>query len=241
MNKVYGTTNYSKFSILPMNREIKSAHVQTMADSIKKMGVIRPAVCVETDMVEGVKKRYIIDGQHMAKALESLSMKIPYILITVESEEDLVEQMGLLNSTSKSWVLGDYVNAYKTLKPSYKTLFKLRNLYNMEYGILAGLGSLDITYDTATGSTAIKDGSFKITNIKFEQQCKDLNQIFSEIKGINYWLKRKFFRAFVATEGGYNLPKIKVNIKKHKKQLEVMGVEDESLKFIRMKVFGLAK
>lgn len=241
MNKVNSTANYSKFSILPMNREIKSAHVQTMADSIKKMGVIRPAVCVETDLVEGSKKRYIIDGQHMAKALEGMGMKIPYILITVDSEEDLVEQMGLLNSTSKSWVLGDYVNAYKTLKPSYKTLFKLRNLYNMEYGILAGLGSLDITYDTAVGSTAIKDGSFKINNPKFEKQCKDLHEIFSEIKGINYWLKRKFFRAFVATEDGYDLPKIKANVKKHKKQLEVMGIEDESLKFIRTKVFDLKK
>jgi hypothetical protein len=62
MNRVLTTSSYKKFSLLPMNREIQSKHVETMIASVKDMGIIRPVVCCETNMIEGTKKLYIVDG-----------------------------------------------------------------------------------------------------------------------------------------------------------------------------------
>ena len=39
--------NINKFSILPMNREIDSKHVQKMIKSLNLMGVIRPVLLVK--------------------------------------------------------------------------------------------------------------------------------------------------------------------------------------------------
>ena len=68
--KIKHTTNYSTFSILPMNRGVDSKHVQKMISSIRKMGVLRCVITTTTNIIEGVNKTYIIDGQHLATALE---------------------------------------------------------------------------------------------------------------------------------------------------------------------------
>ena len=44
------TTNYKMFSILPMNREIKSEHVEKLVKSIRTMGIIRPVIICKTDV-----------------------------------------------------------------------------------------------------------------------------------------------------------------------------------------------
>jgi hypothetical protein len=224
-----------------MNREIQSKHVETMIASVKDMGIIRPVVCCETNMIEGTKKLYIVDGQHLCTALEAIGETVPYIKIEASSELDLVKKMGHLNSTSKSWVLADYVNAFKMLIPDYMKLLKLRNLYNLEYASLAALGATNAGWDSAKGTVKLKKGEFKITNKDFEKHCKDLSTIYSWLDDVHYQLKKKFLRTLIATEGTYDMKKIEANVKKHKKSLELMGVEDESLKFIRTKIFGMKK
>ena len=89
--KVKHTTNYSKFAVLPMNRGIDSKHVQKMIASIRKMGVLRCVIACTTNIIEGEEKTYIIDGQHLATALEREGQPIPYVVIDSTSEEDFVE------------------------------------------------------------------------------------------------------------------------------------------------------
>ena len=50
------TTNYKMFSILPMNREIRSEHVEKLVKSIRTMGIIRPVIICKTDVLEGEMK-----------------------------------------------------------------------------------------------------------------------------------------------------------------------------------------
>ena len=65
---IKNTTNYKMFSILPMNREIRSEHVEKLVKSIRTMGIIRPVIICKTDVIEGEMKNYIVDGQHLATA-----------------------------------------------------------------------------------------------------------------------------------------------------------------------------
>jgi hypothetical protein len=72
-----------------MNRAIDSKHVQKMIASLRLQGCLRAIICCKTNIIEGEWKIYIIDGQHIATALEREGQPIPYIEIEIDSEEDL--------------------------------------------------------------------------------------------------------------------------------------------------------
>ena len=156
--KVKHTNSYSKFSVLPMNRGIDSKHVQKMITSIRKMGVLRCVIACTTNIIEGEWKTYIIDGQHLATALEREGQPIPYVEITVDSEEDLIEKMAYLNNSSKSWDLMNYINAWKMIRPDYMKLFKWKNMYDIEITMLAAIGVNSSSFKFSTGT--IKTGEF---------------------------------------------------------------------------------
>ena len=109
------TKNYSMFSLLPMNREINPKHVEKMLMSLNAVGCIRDVIVVTTKAFEGVKKNYIIDGQHLYTALVRENLPISYRTLNITKVDDVVKAMAGLNNSSKSWNLMDYVNAYKVV------------------------------------------------------------------------------------------------------------------------------
>jgi hypothetical protein len=235
--KISTTKNYKRFSLLPMNREIMSRHAERMAESIQIMGVIRPVVCCETTVLEGTKKLYILDGQHLFTGLQRLDMEIPWTKLKVTSELDIVKKMGLLNSSSKSWNLMDYVNAYKMYIPDYMQLFKLKNLYNIELSMLAAICGLNSSYDSGGGTNFLKEGKFKIVNKNPDEMCKKLSELFAVIPGIDHNLKRKIMRARLSRGNNYDHVKTIINMKKHKNTLEIMGSEHGTIEFLQKNVF----
>jgi hypothetical protein len=237
--KVKNTTDYSKFSILPMNRGIDSKHVQKMITSIRKMGVIRTVITTTTNIIEGQTKTYIIDGQHLATALEREGQPIPYIEISVESEEDLIEKMAYLNNSSKSWDLMNYINAWKMIRPDYMKLFKWKNMYDIEITMLAIIGVNNAGFRHNTSN--IKTGSFKITNPLAEQMCKDFNDIFLKIGMSDRAIKFQFLTAFMQAYGNYNHQKVIANIDKHLKTVKLMANGDDTSAYIRKTIFNLPK
>jgi tRNA A-37 threonylcarbamoyl transferase component Bud32 len=122
--KIKYANDYSKFAILPMNRAIDSKHVQKMIASMRKIGVVRTVITTTTNLIEGSMKTYIIDGQHLATALEREGLPIPYIERSIKSEEELIEIMAYMNNSSKSWDMMDFINAWKMIRPDYMKLFK---------------------------------------------------------------------------------------------------------------------
>lgn len=237
--KVKHATDYSKFDILPMNRAIDSKHVQKMITSIRKMGVIRTVITTTTNLIEGVTKTYVIDGQHLATALEREGQVIPYIEISVESEEDLIEKMAYLNNSSKSWDLMNYINAWKMIRPDYMKLFKWKNMYDIEITMLAiiGVNNAGFRYTTAS----IKTGDFKITNLLAEQMCKDFNDIFLKIGMSDRAVKFQFLTAFMQAYGNYNHQKVIANLDKHLKTVKLMANGDDTATYIRKTIFNLPK
>jgi hypothetical protein len=237
--KIKHTTDYSKFAILPMNRGVDSKHVQKMITSIRKMGVIRTVITTTTNIVEGVTKTYIIDGQHLATALEREGQPIPYIDVSVESEEDLIEKMAYLNNSSKSWDLMNYINAWKMIRPDYMKLFKWKNMYDIEITMLAIIGVNNAGFRHSTSS--IKTGEFKITNPLAEQMCKDFNDIFLKIGMSDRAIKFQFLTAFMQAYGNYNHQKVITNLDKHLKTVKLMANGDDTAAYIRKTIFNLPK
>lgn len=238
--KIRYATDYSKFSALPMNRDIDSKHVQKMITSIRKMGVIRCVITTTTDMIEGVKKTYIIDGQHLATALEREGKPIPYIEKTITDEEDLIDKMAFLNNSSKSWDLMNYINAWKMIRPDYMKLFKWKNMYDLEISMVACIATNmpSIRY----GTQPIKNGSFTITNAKAEEMCKAFNDIFLQIGMVERNVKFQFLNAFMAAYSStYNHAAVMKSIGTHMKTIKLMANGDETGAYIRKQIFKLPK
>ncbi len=237
--KVKLANDYSKFAVLPMNRGIDSKHVQKMISSIRLMGVVRPVVTTTTNVIEGEVKTYIIDGQHLATALEREGQPIPYIETEVTSEEDLIEKMAYLNNSSKSWDLMNYINAWKMIRPDYMKLFKWKNMYDIEITMLAAIGvnNAGIKYTTST----IKTGNFQITNSKAEEMCKAFNDIFLKIGMSDRSVKFQFLAAFLQAYGTYNHTRVMSNIEKHMKTVKLLTDGDSTGTYIRTKIFNLPK
>lgn len=237
--KIKHTTSYSKFSVLPMNRDIDSKHVQKMIASIRKMGVLRCVIACTTNIIEGVSKTYIIDGQHLATALEREGQPIPYIEIEIKSEADLIEKMAYLNNSSKSWDLMNYINAWKMIQPDYMKLFKWKNMYDIEITMLAAIGVNNAGIKHSTQS--IKTGDFRITNQNAEDMCKAFNDIFLKIGMSERSVKFQFLTAFLQAYGNYNHQKVIANLDKHLKTVKLMMNGDETATYIRRKIFNLPK
>jgi hypothetical protein len=237
--KIKHASDYSKFAVLPMNRGIDSKHVQKMIASVRTMGVIRPVITTTTNIIEGETKTYIIDGQHLATALEREGLAIPYIEIKVKTEEELILKMAYLNNSSKSWDLMNYINAWKMIRPDYMKLFKWKNMYDIEVTMLAilGVNNAAIKYSTST----VKTGDFKIVNPKAEEMCKAFNDIFLKIGMSDRAVKFQFLGAFMQAYGKYNHAKVMDNIDKHIKTVKLMATGEETGTYIRRKIFNLIK
>lgn len=237
--KIHYANDYSKFAILPMNRSIDSKHVQTMIASLREQGCVRAVQCCKTNLIEGIEKLYIIDGQHLATALEREGQPIPYIVRSIDSEEDLIRKMAYLNNSSKSWDLMNYINAWKMIRPDYMKLFKWKNMYDIEITMLAiiGVNNAAFKYNTR----AIKTGTFKITNPFAEQMCKDFNDIFLKIGMSDRAIKFQFLSAFMQAYGNYNHQQVIVNLDKHLKTVKLMANGDDTGAYIRKTIFNLPK
>jgi hypothetical protein len=238
--KIKHTTNYSNFSVLPMNRGIDSKHVQKMISSLRKQGCVRVVQCCKTSIIEGEEKLYIIDGQHLATALEREGQCIPYIETEITSEEDLIEKMAYLNNSSKSWDLMNFINAWKMIRPDYMKLFKWKNMYDIEITMLAMIGVNNSAIRYSTG--IIKTGQFQITNPQAEEMCKAFNDIFLKIGMADRAIKFQFLNAFLnAYDSSYNHVKIMTAIDKHLKAIKLMAIGNETGNFIRKQIFKLPK
>lgn len=237
--KIKNTTNYKTFSILPMNREIRSEHVEKLVKSIRTMGIIRPVIVCKTDVIEGEMKNYIVDGQHLATACEREKLSIPYVNITCTDEVDIVEKMGMLNNSSKSWALIDYVNAYKFCFNDYMKLLKFKNLYNLELNMVAALCTNH--YSVVSNSQSIRTGQFVITNKKAEQMCADFSEIFLMISNVSRSVKFSFLNGFMQSYGKINQKTIVNNLRRNIKQIKLISDNIEAAKYIRAKIFNLKK
>lgn len=222
----------TKFAFLAgVNRGITPQQVTKLAESINKMGVIRPVVVAWINFINGKKDLYIIDGQHLYLALLRMNAPIPYVELEINNKQELVETIALLNSSSKSWTMQDYVTAWSNLHPDYIKLNQYFQQYDFELNILASVLS---NQDVSGASTkTIKKGTFRI---KDESQAKvaldcmtDLFKIMD--RGSRYEIKylcSEYFK-FYRSAKNYNHQRFIQNIKKNKRKFDLATQESGKL------------
>jgi len=241
LKKIKFTKSYNQFYLLEgINRIPDPSHIQKMVSSIRAIGVIRPIICVKIKFLDGTFKLYIIDGQHLFKGLVAENLEIPYVIIESDDKIDLVNKMAMLNNSSKSWTLLNYVNAFKMYIPDYNTLFELRDRYNIEPLMLVSICTKG-TSSVVTGSQLLKSGNFKITNTEAQQMAKAFNDFFLKIGRADRWVKHQFLQVFMRAWSTYDHAKSLANLDKHIKTIKAMSDTGAAEAFISKNIFKLTK
>lgn len=232
--KWLGDNAKSTFAYLAgINRPIYPAQVTKLAESINKMGIIRPVIIAEIDFITGKKTKYIIDGQHLFNALIRNGMDIPYVTIAIKDKQDLVETIAKLNASSKNWCLLDYVLAWSSLIPDYVKLNHYYQVYDFDMGVLSSV-LLDTSSDGGNVVKKIKNGTFRIINekenVKLLDQLTDVLKIAPRMNRVeNRYLCREYIR-FSKTCPKYNHDKFMKNLEKNKEQFKFVTQEEGELK-----------
>lgn len=183
MLRVKGNQGFS--TLEGINRPIVPSHVTKMATSIESMGIIRPVVVAAVPFLKhGNTSLHIVDGQHLYHACIRLGIDIPYTEVTVNDTVHLIETLAMLNNSSKSWVLLDYITAWENVNPHFSQLRHYFNVYDLELLQIAelfhnGIISLNHTFNA---SRVIKNGTFEVRNEK--ENVLILDQITDVLKTV---------------------------------------------------------
>jgi len=131
LTKIWVTNNYSKFSLLPSNRDINGGKVKAITKSMEKKFLINPIMVNE--------KLQIIDGQHRFEASKKLSKLVYYYIISGYADSET----SLLNTNSSNWGIKDFVK-HRVINggESYKIYKRLQEVIPINptdlIGILSG-------------------------------------------------------------------------------------------------------
>jgi len=232
--KWLGDNAKSTFNYLAgINRPIYPAQVTKLAESINKMGVVRPVIIAEIDFITGKKTKYIIDGQHLFNALIRNGMEIPYVTINVKDKQDLVEVIAKLNASSKNWTLLDYITAWGSLIPDYVKLNHYFQVYDFDMGVLSSVLS-DLSTDGGNVVKKIKNGTFRVINEERNVQILDnLTDVLKIVPRMNRmenkYLCREYIK-FVKNCTKYNHSRFIKNLEKSKNKFILATQEDGKLK-----------
>lgn len=199
-----------------INREIIPSHVSKIAESIQTyQQIVRQVIVAKLSFLPNSGgKLYIIDGQHLYIACIRLKCDIPYeeILVEIKSLPELIEKIALLNTSSKSWTLENYIKTWAYYKTEYQVFLELFRRYNMERVILAELLHTGVVSAAATHSgkhtitKAIKTGKLRIVNqelaIKVLDYANDLRAITKDLGRIEQKLLISTIIEKIKADGG---------------------------------------
>jgi len=220
-----------------INRPIDPAQVTKLANSIDLIGLVRCIVVAKIKFIDGKLRSYIVDGQHLFNAMLRNNIPIEYVEIEVDNLSDLVEKIALLNASSKSWKLCDYILAWSSVNSDYKKLNKYFNIYDFELSVIASILSNNTLKITAGGSTIaqkIKKGEFKVVDEDFNiSVLNDLTDILKIIPRMNRFENRYVCSEYVnfrRTSGSsYNHKSFLKNLDKNKQKFILATQEQEKL------------
>jgi len=235
--KTLKTTGSKGFSVLAgINRAIVPSHVTKLANSLEKMGVVRPVVVSTIDFVDGSKKTYIIDGQHLYHALMRMSWDIPYTEIVIKDSVDLAEHLALLNASSKSWSMKDYITVWANVNKDYVKLNKYFNTYDIELNQLADVlmnNSCNANSNNVI-SRVIKRGEFKIDDEKrsvYLLNCvTDALKIIPRMDRLSNKMFISSFVNFINTCVKYDHAQFMSSLKVHKDKFKLSTQDQEEFK-----------
>ena len=122
------TDKYEIFHTLEFNRPVIKSHVKVIEESIKKWGFKGAIQVIKTDVIDGIMRYYILDGQHRLAACRRLNVKVAFQVTHLETKHKVVQFISDLNTSSKGWGTSQFLKVWGGLSiPEY---LKLRDVYN---------------------------------------------------------------------------------------------------------------
>ncbi len=217
-----------------INRGINPGQVTKLVKSFLTMGNLRPIIVAKLSFISGKVEHYIVDGQHAYNALLRLGWDIPYVVIEIKDKRELVETIALLNASSKTWSIKDYVTAWSSLVPDYVKLNRYFQIYDIELNIIASILSNTSSNNGSVISKKIKIGEFTIQD---EEKNVDILNGITDILKIIPRLNR-YENRFVCNEyvnfrrtagSSYNHKSFLKNLDKNKQKFILATHEQEQL------------
>lgn len=217
-----------------INRGINPGQVTKLVKSFLTMGNLRPIIVAKLSFITGKVEHFIIDGQHAYNALLRLGWDIPYVIIEIKDKRELVETIALLNASSKTWTIKDYVTAWASLSPDYVKLNRYFQIYDVELTIIAAILTNTSANSGAMITTKIKSGEFVIQD---EEKNVDILNGLTDILKIIPRLNR-YENRFVCSEyvnfrrtsgSSYNHKSFLKNLDKNKQKFILATHEQEQL------------
>lgn len=217
-----------------INRPISPNQVTKLAKSLSKMGCIRPLVVAKISFLTGKDEMYIIDGQHLFYALTRNNMDYPYVEVNISSKEELVENIALLNASSRSWKMEDYITSWGSIHENYKKLRNYFNTYDFDVSVLASILSNGGGITGSQINKKIKNGEFEICdeqkNVKILDNLTDVLKVAPRMDRFqNKYLCTEYI-SFIKTKGSeYNHKVFLQKLDKKKKELVLSTQESGKL------------
>ena len=220
-----------------VNRPIIPQQVTKLSTSLDKMGIVRPVVVSTISFIDGNKTTYIIDGQHLYHALMRLGWDVPYVEIDIKDNVDLAEHLALLNSSSKSWTMKDYILVWSNVNKDYVKLSKYFNTYDIELSQVAEILMNNTCSGTIGGShvsSLIKKGEFAIDDEK--RGVTLLNYVTDALKLVKRMdrMSNKLFISsyvnFINSYDKYDHKQFLANLKLNKDKFKTVTLDPEEYK-----------
>jgi len=233
--KIAGTKGFSVLA--GINRAIIPSHVTKMAASLEAMGPIRPVVVATISFISGSPVDYIIDGQHLYHALMRLGWDIPYTEIEVEDATNLAEHLAMLNNSSKSWSMQDYITVWANIRKDYVKLNEYYNTYDIELSQIADIlmnQSCNGHQGGSNISRVIKRGEFVIDDEKrgvFLLNC--VTDALKLVKRMDRMSNKLFIASyvhFINTCAKYDHPQFMANLNLNKDKFKTVTQDPEEYK-----------
>lgn len=216
-----------------INRKVIPQQVTKLATSLNLMGFCRPVIVADLSYKKD-NELYIIDGQHLYFASMRLDLDVPYRKIEVTSDQDLVEKIALLNSTSKSWTLQDYILAWSYIRPNYKKLSHYLNTYDIEISLIASMLHSGSTAYGSKINKVIKNGTLQIKNEARAVKLFDfITDALKIVPRMDRFSNRTFVAAYVeyinSDSAAYDHKSFMNFLKKNIKELKFVNGDKEHL------------
>lgn len=168
------------------NRQTQKQHIKKMGLSVTKLSFILRQIVV----VKLGNDYFVADGQHLFSWLSGQNMPIEFMLISVSNEEQLIDIMRQMNSSSKRWGLDQFANVMisNVKENSYNKLMNLFKKHELKLGmtvkVMSALMFSEIKYNEGASSRAIVNDYFvqNVSDVKINKKLKALKRFYKGTK-----------------------------------------------------------
>jgi len=206
------TKDYSKFSTLKGNRELKKFLINKIERSIMEGNMLHSNPIIVNEKFE------VIDGQHRLAVAERNELDIYYIIVPGITLNETVA----LNTASSGWGVRDYINSYASRgNKNYRLLQEFCERYGIAPTVAAKLMSDGRIEQGGGTSKLIKSGDFRANRydetVKFADDFLTIKRHLPRFAGTRNFiaaLKEFLDRDYVSSD------KLEKSVAKYKNNME---------------------